>query len=172
MLISSEALSPTLLELKLNELIDLIRSTGPWLLTAHLTGVRFSTAGNQWISGLGTNILARMSPDSLPSVSLVANRFQMKSSTICSCLPTTQCLAPAAIYHSPMNETTDIYDMSMNNTPIKGMQVACTPLEGVLSSTLECYFDPSCIQLLVTNASIVKPFEFNTANSIPTKYYY
>lgn len=109
-------------------------------------------------------MLARMSPDSLPSVSLAANRFQMKSGTICSCVPTTHCLAPAAIYHSVMNETTDIYYMTMDNTPIKGMKVGCTPLEGVLSSTLECYFDLSCIQLLVMNASIVKPLSSTQLN--------
>lgn len=37
------------------------------------------------------------------------------------------------------------------NTPsVKGFFAGCTPLEGILSSTLDCLYDMECIQLLIS----------------------
>ena len=47
------------------------------------------------------------------------------------------------------------------------MQIACSPLEAFLSSTLECYFDSSCLQLLVPDSSIFTPL-----NSIQTSRFF
>ena len=48
------------------------------------------------------------------------------------CYPTINCPASAAIYSNSVQQTLDVYDLNVNSTPIKGMQVACFPLEGFL----------------------------------------
>ena len=86
------------------------------------------------------------------------------------CYPTINCPASAAIYSNPVQQTLDVYDLNVNSTPIKGMQVACFPLEGFLSSTLECYFDSSCFQRLVLNSSIFTPLNSTEKKSILCQY--
>jgi hypothetical protein len=156
-LISPQALSSTLLELKINEQLSLIQSTGPWLLTASLITIRLAITGNQAISGLGTNTFAYMSPYAMGMASIDINTYEMMSGSICSCYPAIDCQAPAAIYSNPVEAKVDIYHLNVNSTPVKGMQTACYPLEGFLSSTLECYFDSSCLQLLVPNSTVFMP---------------
>ena len=60
-----------------------------------------------------------------------------------------------------------IYRLNTNSTPVKGMWTACYPLEGVLSSTLECYFDPACIELLVSNATAFTPLNATETSQFP-----
>ena len=57
---------------------------------------------------------------------------------------------PAALYSSPVQPTLTINRLQMNSTRVNGMQTACYPVDGLLASTLECFFNSSCIQLLVS----------------------
>jgi hypothetical protein len=157
LLISPQALSETLLTLKVNDQIGVIQSTGPWILTATLISIRLSQSGNQMLSGLGTNAFSYMSPYAMDTASIDINAYEMMSGSVCHCYPQSNCPAPAAIYSNPVKQTLDVYHLNVNSTPIKGMQTACSPLEGFLSSTLECYFDSSCLQLLVPNSTIFTP---------------
>lgn len=163
-LISPDALSATILTVKVDDQLTVIRSTGPWLLTATLICMRLSMTGNQFINGLGTNAVAYISPYVTDMVSIDVNAYKMKSGSICHCYPTVNCQAQAAIYSDPVKETFDIYDLTMNSTPVKGMQVACSPLESFLSSTLECYFDSSCLQLLVPDLTNFVPLNSSTTS--------
>ena len=166
-LISPQALTRTLLELKVNEQLDTIRSTGPWMLVATLVSTRLSLTGNQLISGLGTNTFTYMGPSTKDIASIDINTYETTSNTTCTCRPTINCVTPAAIYSNPIKQTLDNYDLNVNRTLVKGMQTACSPLESFLSSTLECYFDSTCLQLLVPNTTMFIPL-----NSSQTSRYF
>ena len=43
------------------------------------------------------------------------------------------------------------------NQTIPGLTLSCSPIESVLSSTLECFFDPACIDMLIS----YRLFEFH-----------
>jgi hypothetical protein len=167
LLISPQVLSSKLLDLQVNEQLGIIQSTGPWLLTASLSIVRLSTTSNQLISGLGTNTFTYMSPYTTDMASIAINAYKPISGSTCNCFPTINCQAPAAIYSNPVEQTLGVYHLNVNSTPIKGMQTACFPLEGLLSSTLECYFDSSCLQLLVPNSTIFTPLNSTKASRFP-----
>ena len=166
-LISPNALFADFLELKINDQLTVARSTGPWFLTASLVSMRLSITSNQIISGLGSNAFIYTSPNNNNLASIAVNTYQMPSGSLCHCYPTIHCQSPAGIYSNPVKPTFDVYHLNVNNTPIKGMQIACSPLEGFLSSTLECYFDATCLELLVSNSSIYTPLNSTT----PSQYF-
>ena len=165
-MISPEALFETLLQLKVKDQIDLIRLTGPWMLTASVVVTRLSANGNEYISGLGTNAMAYMSPHTIDTALIDSNIYEIGSDLICQCSPMSTCQIPAAIYSNPVEPTANVYHLNMNKTLIQGMQTACLPLEGFLASTLECYFNLSCLQLLVSNFTDFIPLN----STAPSRY--
>ena len=166
-LISPQALSATFLQLKVNDQLQIARSSGPWLLRAVLISMRLSVTGNQMISGLGTNLFAYMARYVTDEVSIDVNTYEMMSGSVCHCYPTISCQAPAAIYSNLVKETLDVYHLNIDSTPVKGMHIACYPLEGWLLSTLECYFDSTCLQLLVPNSTAFVPLNSSKISRFP-----
>jgi hypothetical protein len=155
--INPQALSSTILELKVNEQIDQNRFVGPWLLTTGLLGIRHSTTGNQLMSGLRTDSFIYMDPYEKTMASVGINTYETINGSTCHCYPTNNCTTPAAIYLNPVEPTFGVYLLDTSSIPIIGMQTACYPLEGLLASSLECYFDSSCLQLIVPNSTAFIP---------------
>ena len=169
-LVTSDALPLELLEQQVGNLLNLIRQQGPWQVGLILIVSRMSINSNQGVSGLGTNAFAYVAKDGLMKVAV--HGYETANST-CYCLPAKECTAQAALY----SETEGIsmpfgtYSTLLNSsTPIKGMKTACFPVESVLSSTLECYADASCLELLIPNSNatpldLTQPTRFPIANS-------
>ncbi|UJR17510.1 hypothetical protein I4U23_004405 [Adineta vaga] len=51
-------------------------------------------------------------------------------------------------YHNCTTQAKFIQTNSSQNISIKGLKMGCTPSESFLASTLECFYDLSCIQLI------------------------
>ena len=161
-----EAIPATLVELNVKSLVEGIPSAASTQSATLLELLSYATSGEMFISGLGTNVLAYMAPEVPTMPSLAANAYRMIDGSMCYCLPARSCPAPAAIYSSRGSEARDVLSIDANNTLIKGMRADCYPYDGLIASTLECYYDLSCIQLLVSNISSFKPL--NT--TLPSKY--
>ena len=86
------------------------------------------------IYGSNYEFVARKSQLGLPRV-LFAQPVVYNDSTNCSCTSQLPCLRPAT-FRIP------------NYVVIKGLLVGCLPSESFLASTLECFFDFDCINLI------------------------
>ena len=116
------------------------------------------------ISAFGTNAGIYIPSGISTTPSRTVNEYRMLDGSLCYCLPTIRCVSPAAIYSSIPSETRNVLSIDANSTFIKGMTTDCYPYGGLLASTLECYYNSSCLQLLVSNISAFKPLNL-TASS-------
>ncbi|CAF4546740.1 unnamed protein product, partial [Rotaria sp. Silwood2] len=114
-------------------------------------------SGELLISGLGTNAVASIPPNVTNMVSIATNVYQMMDGSLCECLPARTCSVPAAIYWDPVEQTRNVYSIKGNRTLVKGMRTDCYVSDGLLASTLECYYDSSCLELLVSDATAFTP---------------
>ena len=152
-LVTADALPEAYLEQQVYRLVNLIRAEGPWQLTLVLLAVHMSTSGNQGVSTLGTNAYAYSAIDR--KVRLATQEYQIDNSA-CYCLPSNDCQMPATMYSKSdiVPSSSGAFPLRQNSsTPIKGMKTACFPVDGILASTLECFYDTSCIQLLVPDST-------------------
>lgn len=184
-------ITPTLLSAKLvysrtNATFDTIRRNAQMVLVHPLTITRRITRGNQFISGLGTNYYAYMTYDDSSSrlrVKTDSNAFFYQTIindnvTIinqCNCWTNGPCAFSAGLYLYEMPDTEGgyaLYYMGPNFT-IPGIIVDCVPTEAILASTLECFYDAGCIELLLsvypnTSSVVAKPLVMsNTSTFLP-----
>ncbi|CAF3031384.1 unnamed protein product, partial [Rotaria sp. Silwood2] len=114
-------------------------------------------SGELFISGLGTNAVATIPPNVTDMVSIATNVYQMMDGSLCYSLPATTCSVPAAIYWNPVQQMRNVYSVKGNRTLVKGMRTDCYASDGLAVSTLECYYDSSCLELLVLDATAFTP---------------
>lgn len=165
--INSQALSSSNLQSKVDEALGQTRRTGPLLMTEVLLGIRFTAMGNQLMSGLSTETFIFKPTDGAEMAAVGINAYQMLNGSTCYCYSINKCLGPAAVYSNHVEPTFGVYHLNANGTLVKGMQTACYPLEGVMASTLECYFDSSCLQLLVGNSTPFTPLDSTRPSRFP-----
>jgi hypothetical protein len=151
--IAARLMSESLLCIQVNSSIDLIRTTSPISsLLIPLLSIRRTTFGNQLVSGLGTNFYAK--PQFLGNVNqgrVLDNAYINFNATMrCYCRDwTNQCLLAGALYEWEIPMLITDLNRLTNFSYVVGAKVGCLPVELLLSSTLECYFDEICIHLLL-----------------------
>ena len=131
--------------------------------TLNLRIIRDTTQGNQLLTAYGTNALLSFNEQSSSSQILVSPSgyfvsvvFEEIAFIKCWCVEYAACyiqqgfLAPAYL-RVPM-------------TPIVGLVVACTPVESVLLSTLECWSDQECLSMVMDHLNI----SIHTLDTIPS----
>lgn len=121
----------------------------------------YTLSADMAISALSTNAEIDVSSRMPLQPSLAVNGYRMSDGFPCYCLPTFTCVAPAAIYSTVASKTHEVFSIDSNGEFIKGMTTDCYPYNGLLASTLECYYDASCLQLLVSNVSTFPPLNLN-----------
>ena len=152
-----EAPSTSALDQIIHNAMKNLLDTSSESLTSNAIGFNYVISVDMAMSALGTSS-ALYSSSKTPMVSSRAiNTYRRLDGSLCYCLPTQSCVAPAAIYSSTASETRSILSINGNSTFVSGMRTDCYPYEGLLASTLECYYDSSCLQLLVSNISAFKP---------------
>ena len=116
----------------LNEHMNSARIT----LNRNLLAIRRSTSANQMVSALATNYYLRYPPTDV-NMTGSPKMSPREFNNNCSCLNIEGCPHPASF----IDKHGDLV------TP-PGMIVDCLIIDGALASTLECYYDRSCISLL------------------------
>jgi hypothetical protein len=131
----------------LNNTIYLARTT----LSRNLLAIRRIMSGNQLVSALETNFYLRYPPGNLSSSSSL--KMSPRIYNNCSCLHSEGCPHPATFN-----------DTDGNFITIPGMIADCLIMDGTLASTLECYYDQTCISLLHQSLPIIVQPLFDASN--------
>lgn len=164
-LISTEVLPISLVELQVKILEENIRSASTWQLSVVISFLRLITASSQFVTGFGGNTFLYIPSNTSTTASIGINAYQLDSqSPPCYCFTTNNCPVPGAIYTVNQLPTYGMYNIeSLKNysIPVKGIQMGCFAMDSAITSTLECYYDPACLRLLVSNISSFPPLTAN-----------
>ncbi len=135
--VTSQLLSEMVFDARLNSIIEENKSNAPTTFTRLLLLIRNINHGNAIISSYGSNFEYTISLDSL-----IHNSFTHTQAIIydnnCSCGLHQNCTSQANFIRTNPSATVSI----------KGLKMGCTPSESFLASTLECFYDSSCINLI------------------------
>ena len=112
-------------------------------LQRNLLTIRQSISGNRFISGLNTNyrlvtIYNRSSGSSVGVQPVILPNG-------CSCFDPSGCPQHILLFEN---------HRATNGTSVLGMMFNCQPLDGALTSSLECFYQPSCLSLIQQVLSI------------------
>ncbi|CAF1018049.1 unnamed protein product [Adineta steineri] len=138
LLVTSELLSETNFNQTLQSLIEQSKSNAPTIFRHLLFLIRTINHGNAFMSTYGTNF-EYIVPKNTSSEYHTPTRALIYDDE-CSCGLCSNCTTQANFITFNSSGITSI--------PIKGLNVGCTPSESFRASTLECFFDRSCIDLI------------------------
>ncbi|CAF4061530.1 unnamed protein product [Adineta steineri] len=161
LLINTMLLTEELLEAKVQAALYLLRQTASSTLIQPMTIAHKVTQANQLVTGLLTNYVAVTDNFGLAqhiptydigymNVSLYAgtfgNKYILENSTlVCSCQNNGSCPLPGNLYLYKTFETFGVYDLKT----LSGIILDCLPSQMTLSSSLECFYNQSCLNILL-----------------------
>ncbi|CAF4901558.1 unnamed protein product [Rotaria sp. Silwood1] len=136
LLVTVELLSELNFENRLNILTEQIKINAPILFSRLLSSTQSILHGNAIISTYGTNFNYRILAYGSRYV------YAYTEATIyddeCSCGLSPNCTMQGTL----------IERNSSRKIPLKGVRMGCTPSQSFLVSTLECFYDQSCLDLI------------------------
>ncbi|CAF1642375.1 unnamed protein product, partial [Adineta steineri] len=141
-------LSETDFDAQVNSLIEQSKVNTPRIFTRFIRLIRDTNHGNAIISAYGTNFEYI---DPLYSTKRYAANTKAITYDNCSCHLNANCTIQAAFVD--INSTSEVI-------PIIGLKIGCTPTESFLASSLACFYNLSCINLIYN--------QLNYSNNIPS----
>ncbi|CAF1350011.1 unnamed protein product, partial [Adineta ricciae] len=135
LLVTVDLLSNTNFENRLKILVEQSKSSAPILFTRLLLFTQSIFHGNAIISTYGTNYKYSALSNSPREVFAYTEPIIYDDN--CSCGLSPNCTTQA-----------NILETKSTKMLIKGMKMGCTPSQSFLRSTLECFYDQSCLDLL------------------------
>ncbi|CAF1279307.1 unnamed protein product [Adineta ricciae] len=175
--ISPILLTKHILETKVRTTLHLLHQTTASNFLQSMTLAQKMTQANQLITALFTNymITSKIIP-SLSGENLIfdtnihENKYIRKNSTvICSCQNHDSCHLPGYIYlNGNYHKTYEIFDLNQleANETLSGIIVDCLPIQTTLYSSLECFYNQLCLNILL--ASYQKKINISRLNSFLT----
>ncbi|CAF1146705.1 unnamed protein product [Adineta steineri] len=133
--VTSQLLSETNFRDQLDSLIEQTKSNVPTTFRQLLFLIRNINHGNAYMSTYTTNFEYIGVPNSR-KYTYASTRAIIYDG--CSC----------GLYLNCTSQANFIKSNSSEITPIKGLKIGCTPSESFRASTLECFYDRSCIDLV------------------------
>ncbi|CAF4002362.1 unnamed protein product, partial [Adineta steineri] len=161
--VTIQLLPKSVLNTQMDALIEENKSNAPVMLLRFLSLHRDINHGNAIISAYGTNYEYFL-PER--SSEYKFNHYVMRTQGIvydnnCSCALNASCTTSASFIQTNSSEI----------IPIQGLRMGCTPTESFFASTLECFYNLSCINLIyeyinyssnVNNTNVLEPPSINT----------
>ncbi|CAF1094407.1 unnamed protein product [Didymodactylos carnosus] len=148
--VTSTAVSETLFQAQTNEFVDIFQQTTINSFKNSLELVRELTQGNA-LAGPGTNYNFRLlNGSAFEFVSIPLYQYEL-TGELCYCKTNISCAARSMIYtvdHTPLYTIPSFYS-------------GCYIIESLLSSTLECFFDRSCLDAINTYMYNISAYPFN-----------
>ncbi|CAF1281019.1 unnamed protein product [Adineta steineri] len=136
LLITTQLLSKKDFNARVNSQIELSRSNAPTALGHFLFLIRNINHGNAIISKYGTNFQYIIDYELPYSTHLFTKAIIYDDE--CSCGLSPLCTTQASFIESN----------SSKKVPIQGLKMGCTPSESFRASTLECFYNQSCLDLI------------------------
>ncbi|CAF1411290.1 unnamed protein product [Adineta ricciae] len=171
-LITSILLNEELLETKVSTTLNFLYRTISSNLIQSRKIIERITQANELMTGLLTNYIVvtdKFGLSQFPNgafvlsevnvsfyIGIFANKYISKNSTkICSCKNNGSCPLPGNIYLYHISEKFAIYDMNKIeiNESLSGIIIDCLPIQMTLSSTLECFYNEICLNILLSSYS-------------------
>ncbi|CAF3879329.1 unnamed protein product [Adineta steineri] len=156
LMVTKQLLSEENFNLHINSMINEAKFNAPSTLIRLLSLLRATNHGNAIVSSYGTNYQYKASVYDLHQTTLYTQAMIYDDN--CSCQLNSTCIINASF----------IEINSIQSITIKGLKMGCTPSESLLASTLECFYDQSCINLIQTMTGYNKnitPIPLNITNS-------
>nr|ACD54674.1 unknown [Adineta vaga] len=135
-LLTTELLSEDDLKKRLNFNIEQMKLNPQNKISQILYLIRHINHGNGIISTYGTN--SKYIPSSKEYYGWILKAVGIVYDNECSC----------AMHYNCTSQAKFIQINSTENVSIQGLKIGCTPSESLLVSTLECFFNSSCIKLI------------------------
>ncbi|CAF4225240.1 unnamed protein product [Didymodactylos carnosus] len=148
--LTSTAVNKILFQAQLSEVVAIFQQTTINSFKNSLYLVSELTQGNA-LSGLATNYIFRLVPDSAFEFAPVPFGFFQPTGELCYCKTNISCITRSMIY-GPGH--IDLYI-------IPSFYMGCYITESLLSSTLECFFDQSCLDAINTHLYNISEYPFN-----------
>ena len=169
--ISNVLMTESLLDTQIQIQKGYLQSASGWHLSVLIDFYKLVTASNHMIMGPGTNAFFSI-PSNQSSQAIVGiNAYQLNNSTMpCYCLTIDNCAMPGQIYFMNQSPTFGFYNLDFvqgRTIPVDGIRVGCFALDSVLSSTLQCYYSRSCLDLLVPTQTLYTPLQPPSTNQYP-----
>lgn len=153
-LISSMVFSEELLRAKTQATLNLAQQTASSALVRPLTLINSVSLANVFITAMSSNYRPIFFPGPLgPSVAVTECRYTMRGSgATCMCFYNRSCPITGGLYLHPMQDEFNVYNLNqlIPNKTVPGIVLDCTPLQTVYASTFECFFNRSCLNVLLT----------------------
>lgn len=152
-LISPSVLSETVLQSQVNAFINSFQMAIENTLTDQLALIREIMKANRLISGLKTNIEAAYIIQDTSNISMyiVPYSYVDINQTVCHCQSTLDCINTVGIYD--IFNVSSLFDFSTRPPPlftIPGFSSGCLPVTAMLFSTLQCFYNQTCLDELLT----------------------
>lgn len=117
---------------------------------AQLTLISQMTVANRLVSGLQTNhgFIYKVENSRLMSIGTHSHIIVQDSNITCDCL-----LSPDCQYQAVFDESFGAprQDYHSKSVTVPGMYAGCLPASSILSSTLECFYDQTCVDNLLSS---------------------
>ncbi|CAF2577606.1 unnamed protein product [Rotaria sp. Silwood2] len=158
-IISSTVVSKDQIHINIQEAIEEIQRTASNTFLLPLTTIQQITQINSFMTGTSINygISKSNQPfEYIESIQVITNKYLRKGSTNnCSCLIKESCPMPGGIYLYDMWETDAFFDLNIliPNETLPGLVVDCLPLQTTFASSLECFYNQTCLNILLSTYS-------------------
>jgi hypothetical protein len=156
-LLSRKVLTRDVVEFTVESFIRQFQLSMPSVLQSHLRLTNRFIFGNKLISGLETTVNAMVylfPTDDIPFLPYMINYFD-RTVTICECHNSYDCRSPSLILNGFANRSYWPLPVEASNVRmmIPGFYTGCLPINSLLQSSLECFYDQTCIDQLASLVS-------------------
>ncbi|CAF1459507.1 unnamed protein product, partial [Adineta steineri] len=135
--LTDQLVSSSTLESRINSLVNSSQSNAPNSFVSRLSLIRSINYGNAIMSAYETNFQYIVPWGNPPYPAAITQALIYDDE--CSCALNMNCTTQAGF----------VLDDLSTIKPINGLKIGCTPSEALFSSTLECFYDISCINLIL-----------------------
>ncbi|CAF4027509.1 unnamed protein product [Rotaria sordida] len=160
-IISPYVLSQSAIQLEVQTSIEQLRLTTSDTFVKQLDFVRKMIIGNQLLSALETNIV--------PLYLQVFNKslqlghyiiYNISNDSYCDCQINVNCRVPSGIFKEfEQSFTSIVFDNTrLMLIKIDGFSAGCMPMDSILQSTLQCFYNQTCLNTLLSFLSTNESF--------------
>jgi hypothetical protein len=156
-LISPQVLSESVLKTQVESAVNQMQKTAPNTFYTQIQLINSITMNNKLIIGLKTRFSLQYIDGASPTLVRLDNTHFDDNGNLCDCVQPFPCPGPSEIYPE-VNITTIGYDSSPALMNIPGLRIDCLPVNGNLQLSLECFFNQSCVNAIISYLDTTENF--------------
>ncbi|CAF1321675.1 unnamed protein product [Adineta steineri] len=158
--ISSELLSRSVFQEEIDLAITQFQQTISRAFATELELILRVITSNRLVSGLQTNFIISYDRAWPPEINPA--EYNDRNNEFCSCASDSRCTSNA-IFSDIFGAPTQYH--SGNQTKLTGLASGCLPVTSILASTLECFYNQTCVNTLVSIFSTKENFSAMIRNN-------